>query len=83
MTKGQMDCEEEGLDSDLCLTRSGPSPCGSPGCLCGPSPSLHGSAAGPAASAGAAAPSLRSPVGADSAGPSLQVSERKKKIETS
>lgn len=64
------------FDTDLCQTLSGQSPCGSPGCPCGPSPSLHESAAGLAASAGASAPSPRFPAGADSSGPCLQVSEK-------
>lgn len=61
-------------DTDLCQTLSGQSPCGSPGCPYGPGPGLHESAAGIAASAGASVPSPRSPAGADSSGPPLQVS---------
>lgn len=65
-----------GAAADLCPTLSGRSRRGSPGCPCGPSP--RGAAAEPAASAGAAAPVLKSPAGADSSCPSLQVSEEGK-----
>lgn len=68
-----------GAAADLCLTPSGRSPRGSPGCPCGPSP--REPAAEPAASAGAAALVLKSPAGADSSGPSLQVSEEQEKEE--
>jgi len=73
--------ERSDWDTDLCQTRSGQSPCGSPGCPYGPGPGLHESAAGRAASADASAPSLRSPAGADSSGPSLQVSKYERDAE--
>lgn len=62
-----------GAAADLCLTLSDRSPRGSPGCPYGPSP--RESAAERAASAGAAALVPKSPAGADSSCPSLQVSE--------
>lgn len=67
-------------DTDLCQTLSDQNPNGSPGCLCGPSPILHESAAELAASADASALSLKSPVGAGSFDPPLQVSGKKKPI---
>lgn len=63
-------------NTHLCQTRSGPSLSGSPGCPCAPSLSRRWSAAGRAASAGAAALFPKSPSGADSSGPSPPVSER-------
>lgn len=74
---------DQSSDSDTCLyqTLSDQSPCGSPGCLYGLSPSLRESAAGLAVSADASAPSLKSPAGADSSGPPLQVSEKERKAE--
>lgn len=66
-----------GAAADLCLTLSARSRRGSPGCPYGPSP--RGSAAERAASAGAAALVLKSPAGADSSCPSLQVSEQEKR----
>lgn len=69
----------DGSDSNtnLCQTLSAQSPWGSPGCLCGPSLSLHESAAGLAAFADASALFPKSPAGADSSGPSLQVSDNR------
>lgn len=61
-------------NTHLCQTPSGPSLRGSPGCPCAPSPSRRWSAAGRAASAGAAALFPKSPSGADSSGPCPPVS---------
>lgn len=68
-------------DTNLYQTLSDQSPHGSPGCLHGPF--LHESAAGLAASASVSALFLKSPVGADSSGPSLQVSEKRNGEEVS
>lgn len=65
--------------ADLCPTPSGRSRRGIPGCPSGPSP--RGAAAERAASAGAAAPVLKSPAGTDSFCPSLQVSEEQNEEE--
>lgn len=62
--------------TNLCQTLSDQSPCGNPGCPYERAPTLRGSAAELAASAGTFAPSLRSPAGADSSGLSLQVSKK-------
>lgn len=72
----RMQFHDRGAATDLCLTLSDQSPRGSPGCPYGPSP--RESAAERAASAGAAALVLKSPTGADSSCPSLQVSEEEK-----
>lgn len=67
--------------ANLCLTRRDPSSQASLGCPCGPCPCPQVFAGGLAASAGASAPSPGYLAGADSSGPSLQVSEGERERE--